>query len=67
MLPWYMRNLGGGKRVEGVVTPAARSSFYFAFGITPDEQIALEEFYDDQKVDLSYGEWHPRAIFPSEV
>lgn len=28
------------------VTPEARYSFYLAFGITPDEQVALEESYD---------------------
>lgn len=28
------------------VTDEARASFYFAFGITPDQQLALEEAYD---------------------
>lgn len=28
------------------VTDEARASFYFAFGITPDAQVALEEYYD---------------------
>ena len=66
-LPWYMRSMGGGQRVEGVVTPACRASFYFAFGVTPDEQVALEAFYDGQVVVTSYGEWHPREVFPSRV
>ena len=30
------------------VTPDARSSFFFAFGITPDEQLAMEEWFDNQ-------------------
>lgn len=33
------------------VTEEARESFYLAFGVTPDEQIALEEYYDT--LDLS--------------
>jgi hypothetical protein len=36
----------------GVVTDYARYSFYLAFGITPDEQKALEEYYD--KVNLRW-------------
>jgi len=28
-----------------VITDEARASFYFAFGITPDEQVALEQYY----------------------
>lgn len=27
------------------ITDESRASFYFAFGITPDEQVALEQFY----------------------
>lgn len=29
-----------------VITDEARASFYFAFGITPDQQVALEQYYD---------------------
>jgi len=32
-------------RVYGPVHPACRSSFYNAFGVTPDEQVATEEYY----------------------
>jgi hypothetical protein len=28
------------------VTDESRASFYYAFGVTPDEQIALEQAYD---------------------
>jgi len=27
------------------VSDASRESFYYSFGITPDEQVALEEYY----------------------
>lgn len=30
------------------VTPDARASFFIAFGITPDEQLAMEEWFDNQ-------------------
>lgn len=32
------------------VTPEARASFALAFGITPDYQIALEEYYDNFQI-----------------
>jgi len=65
LLPWYMREVGlKGGRVSGVITPETRSSFYFAFGVTPDEQICLENFYDSQIIATSRGEWHPREMFP---
>jgi len=37
------RGMKGGRRAP---TAACRDSFYAAFGVTPDEQRALEEFYD---------------------
>lgn len=65
LLPWFMRETGlKGGRKAAPVSPEARSSFYFAFGVTPDEQLALEEYYDSMLVSRSYGEWHPREIFP---
>lgn len=67
MLPWYMRNVGGGQRQAGDISPECRASFYFAFGVTPDEQVELEKFYDGQVVVTEYGEWHPRALFPSRI
>jgi len=35
------------------ITEEARYSFFLAFGVTPDEQIALEEYYDG--LNLSYA------------
>jgi len=65
LLPWYMREVGlNGKRSERDVTPDARASFYFAFGVTPDEQVCLEGYYDAMCVTTSHDEWHPREIFP---
>ncbi len=32
------------------ITPDTRLSFYKAFGVTPDEQVALEEYYKNWKV-----------------
>jgi hypothetical protein len=32
-------------RGYGVIPAATRASFYWAFGVTPDEQLVLEEFY----------------------
>jgi len=47
------RNTGTLERQSGLsakvreITPEARASFALAFGITPDYQIALEEYYDN--------------------
>lgn len=38
---------------EAYVTPVARVSFFYAFGITPDEQVALEDFYSTMVLDVS--------------
>jgi hypothetical protein len=67
LLPWYMQSEFRGNRNVCQVTPEARASFYFAWGVTPDEQIALEEYYDGQIISPQYGEWHPRAVFPIRV
>jgi len=44
---------------QGVATAQvdseARCSFYYAFGIGPDEQRSLERYYDNLTVDLSVG------------
>lgn len=37
----------GMDRVHSEPTPEARVSFYEAFGVTPDEQVYWEKFYDD--------------------
>jgi len=46
MLPWYMReNAIQGARTYGEITPECRESFYAAFGITPDHQVCVENYY----------------------
>jgi hypothetical protein len=35
------------------VTDRARVSFYYAFGITPDEQEAIEQYYNNLSLELS--------------
>lgn len=43
---WGVRQLSRGmSRTYGGVSAVTRASFYWAFGVTPDEQIALERFY----------------------
>ena len=37
--------------VVATVEPSTRVSFYRAFGVTPDEQIALESYYRDMQLD----------------
>jgi len=64
-LPWYMRELGlKGTRRKGDVSPESRASFFFAFGVTPDEQVCLERYYDSMSISTQSGEWHPRDVFP---
>jgi len=36
---------GTGMRAESVITPEARVSFYKAFGVPPDYQMAVEDYY----------------------
>jgi len=66
MLPWYMREVGlKGVRKECEITSEARCSFYFAYGITPDEQIELENYYDSMLIATTPHEgWQPREVFP---
>jgi len=46
LLPWSFRQWKEGvNRAYGDVHPLARSSFYSAFGITPDEQVCMEKYY----------------------
>lgn len=43
---WGVRQLSKGMvRTYGEVLPATRASFFWAFGVTPDEQLVLEGFY----------------------
>jgi len=69
LLPWFMRETGmKGNRIESVITSEARCSFYYAFGVTPDEQVALEKYYDSMFISLHTAEeWHPRSVFPFKV
>lgn len=52
----YMANSGkemlraGMKREVGLIKQESRYSFWLAFGITPDEQIALESYYDGHTI-----------------
>jgi len=64
-LPWFMREVGcKGNRSERFVTPEARASFFFAFGVTPDEQLLLEEHYESMSISTNPGcGWQPRQVF----
>jgi len=53
------------KRDYGHVSPECRSSFYSAFGVTPDEQLCLEKYYRDGKLDNNLGDWAPRSVMGS--
>lgn len=65
LLPWFMRETGlKGDRRKQEITPEARCSFYYAFGVTPDEQVAIEEGYDSMSLAREYGEWRPRSFLP---
>ncbi len=52
---WGVRSLGLNlNRQYGEVDPRTRASFYWAFGVTPDEQLVMEEFYRSVKLDSAY-------------
>lgn len=40
-----------GVSMQSVVTPESRASFYYAFGLTPDDQFVLEDWFDKQSVE----------------
>jgi len=62
---WGVRSLQRGlKREYGVISPETRMSFYWAFGVTPDEQRMLEEFYAG--VDLG-GDWQSTLIYQKDM
>lgn len=66
ILPWYMRETSmSGRRTSNRPSPEARASFYTAWGVTPDEQICLEQYYDALSLNgrVSEGDWRPRAVF----
>jgi len=49
---WGVRALAKGMtRVYGPISALTRASFYWAFGVTPDEQLCLEEFYGSVALD----------------
>ncbi len=51
---WYVRQLTKSMdRDFGPVSPEARASFWSAYGIAPDEQEALEEYYDNVKLSFA--------------
>jgi len=51
---WHMENkYKGMKRVWSVPQPETRCSLWRAFGITPDEQICIEEYYD--QLSMTHG------------
>jgi len=64
LLPWNVMQMGKGMdRKYGIITPAARASFYWAFGISPDEQLCLEEHYASMSIKPHLGGFGPRVIF----
>ncbi len=73
VLPWFMRQVGlMGKRTSSPPTPEFRLSFWLAWGFTPDEQVALENHYDNLSLctsSLEGGAFRPRGIFaePEDV
>lgn len=49
-MSWFMRKMSDGMdRDFGPVTPEARESFYLCSGICPEEQLILEEYFDQWK------------------
>ncbi len=49
---WGVRSLGRDMvRSYGPILPETRASFYWAFGVLPDEQIVMEEFYRSVELD----------------
>lgn len=64
-MPWFMRGYGTmGHEKAVAVSSFARASFWSAWGVTPDEQIELERYYDSMSVAAKFGdEWTPRSVF----
>ncbi len=62
---WGVRSLTlGMKRGYGRISPETRASFYWAFGVTPDEQIEMEEFY--KRVDLD-STWRTEVEYQPDL
>lgn len=66
------RNTSMMERTEGLkakseaITPEARASFYLAFGVTPDYQIALEDYYDKMEIGGYTGTVPLEGVVPCE-
>ncbi len=60
---WGVRQLARNmERGYAEPSPMTRASFYWAFGVTPDEQVVLEEFYRGIRLDTKWRgelEWQP--------
>ncbi len=64
LLPWSFRSWKEGvNREYGLVHPACRASFYWAFGITPDEQLAVEKYYQRLHLVPEFVPYGPRGAF----
>jgi hypothetical protein len=64
LIPWSFRQWKRGvNREYGTVSPEARASFYWAFGVTPDEQLAMEEYYTRLRIKGSLIPYHTRSVF----
>lgn len=66
LISWNMQQemKNGSVRKVAKITPEARSSFYSAFGCTPDEQIELERYYDTFNISTTVGEYFSRGVLP---
>jgi hypothetical protein len=64
LLPWSFRNMGMGmKRDRRFVHPEARSSFWAAYDVTPDEQIEYEKYYEALSIIHVPGPYRARGVF----
>lgn len=68
IMPWFMREIGlAGRYQAQTITPEARASFYDSFGVTPDEQIELEKYYDGLSIGEFGQEWWCRPLFDQDT
>jgi hypothetical protein len=64
LIPWSFRSWKEGvNREYGKVHPEARASFYWAFGITPDEQLVMEKEYASMVISPVLGKYFNRVSF----
>lgn len=64
LLPWSFRTWKEGvNREYAAVSPHCRASFYWAFGITPDEQECLEGYYRELTLTSDPGPYVYRSCF----